>query len=198
MSNKNKSDPSAGIGSGDIKYIVKIAGTLLIICACMAFMLAAVNSITADKIEQNNQNDINAAIQQIFPSASSSKPITGEFDSSVSTVYEVKQGDSVIGHCVSLGSSGFGGSINMMVGIDTNGTVAGIKIITHSETPGLGSRVDNAEYLAKYTGKSGTLVIKQDIDAISGATVSSKAVLNGVNTALSAVSGINTEGGGEQ
>jgi electron transport complex protein RnfG len=65
----------------------------------------------------------------------------------------------------------------------------GVEIISLSETPGLGSRVDDAEYLAQYSGMSVNKVpaLGEDVDAISGATISSRAVLSGVQKALNAL-----------
>ncbi|MCI8388536.1 MAG: FMN-binding protein, partial [Clostridiales bacterium] len=73
------------------------------------------------------------------------------------------------------------------------GQLAGIKIVSHAETPGLGSRVNDNEYLSQYNGLSGKLTISKDVDAISGSTISSKAVLAGVNSALDAYSSIFTK-----
>lgn len=63
----------------------------------------------------------------------------------------------------------------------------GVEIVSLSETPGLGARVNNAEYLRQYVGKGSGLTIGKEISAISGATISSKAVLTGVNTAVAAL-----------
>ena len=88
----------------------------------------------------------------------------------------------------------------MMVGIDPDGAVTGVSIISNSETSGIGSKVMNNETLAngtkvldQFIGKSaadGTLVVGTNVDAITGATVSSKGVTTGVNTALAAAGAI--------
>ena len=68
-------------------------------------------------------------------------------------------------------------------------------IVSLSETAGLGSRVNDAAYLAQYIGKGGSLVFKTDIDGITGATISSKAVLAGVNMAMTALETMGLAGG---
>ena len=66
-------------------------------------------------------------------------------------------GGDILGYAASVSPLGFGGALDMMVGVNSDGTIAGMKIVSHSETPGLGSRVDAPDYLSQYTGKSGTL-----------------------------------------
>ena len=80
-----------------------------------------------------------------------------------------------------------------MVGFDTSGAVCGVNILQISETAGLGSRVNDAGYLAQYKGSAEAKNIGQ-IDVLTGATVSSKAVMNGVNSAIEAYSVYGGEG----
>ena len=99
-------------------------------------------------------------------------------------MYEVLEGDRVVGYCVELASPGFGGDISMTVGFEADGRILGVSIVSLSETPGLGSRVQEAAYLDQYRGQSGPLTLGEDIDAIAGATISSRAVTDGVNRAV--------------
>ena len=85
-------------------------------------------------------------------------------------------------------NSGFGGEIRMMVGISAKGRLTGISIISHAETPGLGAvaaaKTPAGEaFRSSFFGSQGTLSM-DDIDAISGATITSKAILEGVNAAV--------------
>ena len=73
--------------------------------------------------------------------------------------------------------------MTLMVGFRADQTLVGVQILSHSETPGLGARVSDASYLGQYAGKSGTLTLGENVDAISGATISSRAVLSGVKEA---------------
>ena len=105
-------------------------------------------------------------------------------------------GGQVVGYAVSVSASGSQGTISMMVGVDTEGAVTGVSIINNSETSGIGSKVMNNEQLSngtrvldQFIGKSaadGTLTVGTNVDAITGATVSTKGVTTGVNTALAA------------
>ena len=76
----------------------------------------------------------------------------------------------------------------MMVAMTEDKTVLGVKIVSMSETPGIGTKVDDAEYLSQYAGADLSLTAA-DVDVVSGATKSSKAVLNGVIDALEALNG---------
>ena len=81
----------------------------------------------------------------------------------------------------------YGGEINMTVGIDTGNSVKGLEIVSHSETAGLGARIDEPAFRQGFNGITEEAVIGGNVDAISGATISSKAVAAGVNAALDAV-----------
>ena len=119
----------------------------------------------------------------------------------LSEVYEVKSGGDTIGYAFKVTASGSQGNIVMIVGVDTDLTVTGVSIVNNSETKGIGSQVmdDNEATSAgtgaldQFVGKSGagTLVVKQNIDAVTGATVSTKGVTKGVNAALAAAEAMN-------
>ena len=113
---------------------------------------------------------------------------------SVTEAYEVQVGGAPAGYALKIVSSGSQGNIEMMVGVDGEGTVTGVSIVKNSETSGIGSRVMENEngVLDQFIGKSaadGTLAVGTTVDAISGATVSSRGVTTGVNAAL-AVAGV--------
>ena len=117
------------------------------------------------------------------------------------TAYEAKDGGEVIGHAMKIVASGSQGNIEMMVGVDAEGVVTGVSIVDNSETSGIGSKVMSNEPLSsgvgvldQFQGKSaaadGTLTVGKNVDAISGATVSSKGVTAGVNAALAVAGAI--------
>ena len=173
-------------------YFLKIGLTLLVITALVAGMLAAVNMITKDKIDENNLSEQNAAIKSVYGEGDiETEEISGDFSENVGKALSVKQNGESAGYCFEVNTSGYGGNIKMMVGINSDGSVRGIGIVEMSETAGLGSRVSDETYLSQYGGKSTTLTVS-DIDVITGSTVSSKAIMNGVNAALDAFA--STEG----
>ncbi len=167
-----------------IRHILTVGFKLLLISALVAAMLAFVYGITLEPYEKNVEKRKLSAIQNVFQC----EDLTYRTDSAEDAViYTVYRNADLIGYCVQLTSSGFGGEMTLMVGYSADRTILGVQLISHSETPGLGAKVGNADYLSQYEGKSGSLTFGDafggDVDAVSGATVSSEAVLNGVNRA---------------
>ncbi|MGM9662711.1 MAG: FMN-binding protein [Oscillospiraceae bacterium] len=182
------------------KFIVKIAGTLLVISLVVAGLLGLVNGVTADKIAAINAENTAAAMNQVVTVENAEyTPLEISEDvaaaaaayATLDSLYEVRAGGELAGYTVKIIASGSQGSIEMMVGTDTAGAVTGVAIVDHSETSGIGSKVmTNVNgVLDQFKGMSGagTLAVGQNVDAISGATVSSKGVTAGVNAALAAV-----------
>ncbi len=157
---------------------------LLAICFAVALVVAGVFALTKDKIAENEKAEEMSAVQSVFPDMDKLTAIDNA--EGVNSFSEVKKNGEVIGYYANVSPNGFGGAIVLAVGLEPDGKLAGVKVISHSETPGLGSRVAEDNFLSQYEGKSGTLTINKDIDAITGSTVSSKAVTEGVNTAIKA------------
>ena len=116
----------------------------------------------------------------------SGDPVTVEVTGSVVPIKAVyKAGDE--GYVVeSLSPNGFGGALDMMAGLDNDGNVTGIAIISHSETSGLGSKSTDPEWQAQFKGLSGVVSVTKDggqVEAITGSTITSRAVCDGVNAA---------------
>ncbi len=160
-----------------------------------ALLLSCVNALTADKIADNIKREKSAAITEIFPASDSNEQLEFAFDG-MTAVYKVYSGNTAIGYAAEATPLGFGGEMTVMVGVNADGTLAGVKLISHSETPGLGSRVGEGTYLAQYNGKNASQL--NDVDSITGSTISSKAIREGISNALSAYTTLfpcNTDGG---
>lgn len=163
-----------------MKYILKLALILLLITAVVAGLLGFVNDLTKDKIAENTARKANAAMLAVLPSDSYEKLEVSE--EGISEVYKSEKG-----FVVRLNANGFGGAIDIMVGIDLNGTVTGISVISHSETASLGAECTRADWRAQFVGTSGNLKVSKDggtVDALTGATVTSRAVTEAVNRAV--------------
>ncbi len=171
----------------DFKEIFRIGGVLCIICASVALILSFVNMITLEKIAENEEMEKRNAIIALFGSENVEYSTLEDAPETVNDIYNVTEGGSALGYCVSLAPSGFGGGISLMVAVDSEGKVVGTRIVSHSETPGLGSRIENESFLSQFVGANSA---SSDYDIISGSTISSKAVVAGVNTALEALSGV--------
>ena len=171
-----------------VLYILRLSLTLLIITALAAASLAYVNSITKDAIAENQLAKTNRAMSEVLPGAENIQKID-DGSGIVQGVYAAGEDSPVQGWAVLVApNSGFGGEIRMMVGISAKGRLTGISIISHAETPGLGAvaaaKTPAGEaFRSSFFGSQGTLTM-EDIDALSGATITSRAVLEGVNAAI--------------
>ena len=165
-------------------YLFKIGGRLLLIAALTALMLAFVYQLTAEKIAANAEKEMLETVEVIFGKGASTEEVEGDFGNEVLNVYKVTQGGELLGYSVKVVSLGFKGDIEMIVALEPDMTCKSVSVISYNETPGLGSKAADHSFLDQFVGKSGVLAVKKDIDAVAGATVSSKAVTEGVNSAL--------------
>lgn len=166
---------------GGAAYFIRIAGVLTLICSVIALLLAVVNMLTKDTIAANTEKEKIEAISRIFGDVDDVEAYSAEDHE----VYLVMYKKGVLGYTVTVKPQGYGGEIEMLVGIEPGGSVVGIEIISMSETPGVGSRVkSDPDFLPQFKGMTGTLTVGDNVDAISGASISSKAVTSGVNEAL--------------
>ena len=187
----------------DSKFVLKVAGTLTAICLVVAALLGGVNAVTADRIAAINKANTEASLAAVAAAADSTFEQIDVTDAmaaaasaqgaKVTEAYEVKAGGETVGHAFKVVASGSQGSIEMIVGTNADNAVTGVSIVSNKETAGIGSKVmDNnalpsgTGVLDQFIGKSGagTLTVGKNVDAISGATVSSKGVTKGVNGAL--------------
>lgn len=181
---KLKTENRTAITADDVKTILGITLKLFIISTVTALLLAGVNALTADKIAANERAETEAAIAEIFEGNIESKPYTIDI-AGIDQLYVVSVNGVNIGYAAKAVPLGFGGEMTVMVGVYADGTLAGVKLVSHSETPGLGSRAGDPEYLSQYIGKN-SAALEGGIDVITGSTISSEAILEGVNSALAA------------
>ena len=175
-------------------YVLRLAGTLLLICAVTAGLLAGVNSITAPIIDELNAAKTQEAISAVLPGGFDTE--IADYADASGIVSKVYQGAN--GYAVEVGPGGFDNTITMMVGIDNEGKVLGISVVNHTETAGLGAVADadtpkGIAFREQFIGASGSVSVSKDggtMDAITGATITSRAICVGVNAALDCVAGL--------
>ena len=167
--------------------------TLFAICAVAALVLGVTNNITAPVIEERNIQASNEARKIVLSEADEFKELDGMNSDIVLEVYEGIKDGQVIGYTIKTSSKGYGGAIELMVGISKDGKITGVEIGNHSETPGLGSKATEPMFKNQYVDKdvlNSLLVVKgstnndNEISAISGATITSNGVTSGVNAAM--------------
>lgn len=169
-----------------MKETIKLGVILLIITVVSAGVLAISNNLTKDKIAELEMAGSLDALKGIFGENTDFKPLDeGKLEEiigatpSVIEIFEAYDGDSLIGYAIKHVSRGFGGDLVLMTGFNVDGTVAGMDVLEHAETPGLGAKAEEPEFRDKFIGKSTSEEIT--VEAISGATVTTDGVLAGVN-----------------
>jgi len=179
----------------DPAFLIKLTGTLLGICVVVALLLGIVNHVTEPIIDQMKQEKTNQAMAQVLK-ADSYNPVETKVEGVVA-IHEAIVGGQKVGCVVEVAPNGFGGAISMVVGVDANGAVTGIAITKDAETPNVGTKVTRDQsVLDRFVGMShadGDITVNggaNRFDGVSGATVSSKAVTAGVNTALAAAADV--------
>lgn len=177
-----------------LKAIV-IGLKLLLISSLIAAIIAFVYSVTLEQYKQNIEKQKREAMQAIFNSQTLTYTEATVDDA---TVYTVTDNGETLGYCVQIASAGFGGDVSLMIGYNADASIRGVQVVSHSETPGLGAKVEEDAHLSQYNGKSGELILngkENGVDAVSGATISSRAVINGVNEATAIIKDYIEKGG---
>ncbi len=176
-----------------MKDIFRLGAILFVICAVASLMLSLTNNITAPVIEQRNIQAYNESRQEVLQVAEEFNEVKDVKGDLIEEVYQGTKGGEVVGYTIKTTPKGYGGKVEVMVGISNDGKISGVKIGNHSETPGLGSKSADPSFKDQYNGKStktplnivkGNASNENDIVAISGATITSKAVTAGVNAAM--------------
>ena len=170
-------------------YVLRLAVTLLLITAITAGALAWVNSITEDRIAAEKAKKTAEALSAVLSDAADASQLE-EYPNDSGIVTAVYQSET--GYAVQVAPTGFGGTITMMVGVDKDGNVLGVSVVSHTETAGLGAvagdKTSKGEaFRDQFVGMSGELAVTKDggaVDSISGATITSRAVTEGVNAAI--------------
>lgn len=191
--------------SKDIKYVLNIAMRLTVIVAVVVAMLASVNAVTKDRIAENNAASRNAACGELIEGAEfenydiSSLNIDysdiTNFDKNSVVVWRGTKNGELAGWCVEVTGKGYSSDgVGLIVGIAADGkTVLGVKCVSSSETSGIGSKVVADSYLSNFDGKAADEV--SSVDAVSGATRTSRGVRDGIRAAVACVRAVTeTEG----
>lgn len=170
-----------------VKDVIKVASVLFAITAVAAAILASVNSVTAPVIAENDKKAQEIAMKTVLPEATMFGKMEYEICES-SSVTEVYMSDA--GYAIKAAPKGYGGEISMIVGVDNDLKVTGVEIISQSETAGLGAKCTDSEFKAQFVGKTEDIVVakgatkENEVDAITSATITSRAVTKGVNDAI--------------
>ena len=170
--------------------------TLFVICLVATALLGLTNQVTAPIIEQLAIETEIKSRQVVFADAKSFGEVE-ILDDGTSVVEALDDTGNVIGHVVVNTTKGYGGDISVMTGVDAEGKVTGVNILSHAETAGLGAKAAEQNFRDRFLGHIFGITVSKDkagensIDAITGATITSRAVVDAVNAAIEAAGGAN-------
>ena len=171
----------------DAKSILKPTAVLFIICVAVSAALAGTNLLTRDRIAQLEAENAEASRKIVLPQADTHE------SQEDGAYYTGMAGGERAGYVFETGASGYGGTVTVMTGINAEGNITGVVILSHNETPGLGANAKKPSFLDQYlqpAPEGGLSVIKYQtpaqgqIEAMTGATITTNAVTNAVNQAI--------------
>lgn len=171
-----------------LKEVARPALTLFIICFVMTALLAVTNQMTKSKVEEMKQQSEAQSRQIVLPDAT-------VFETKDATYAVGKKGGDLVGYVFTTKAKSYGGDLNVLTGISKEGKVTGVVLLSINDTPGLGLNAQKDSFRNQYkqaVPEKGFTVIKSgdpkdgEIEAMTGATITSKAVTNAVNDAVAA------------
>ena len=183
--------------------MLKLGFILAVFASASCVMLAFVYTGTKAIIEQQDEKKLQATLIELFPNADGFEPINGITSPdpavTIENAYMAMKNGNIIGAALTVSRASYSGSIKTMVGVNTDGLITRVKIMEHSDTPGLGAnaaspsyfvdRANGVTFYGQFTGKKVTdpFIVKNDVAAITASTVTSVAVSNSVKAAGLAV-----------
>ena len=177
------------------KEILRPAVMLTVICLVVTALLAGTNLLTRDQIEQQKQEAARTSRELVLPGVTEFEEAktTGAEGEEVSYCIG-KNGGEIAGYVFTTTASSYGGQIQVMTGIQADGAVTGVELLSINDTPGLGMNAQKEDFRAQYhqsIPESGQFsVIKSgekqngEIMAMTGATITSQGVTDAVNSAV--------------
>ena len=192
-----------------MRDVLKLGLVLMVICAISGGLLAYVHGVTSEIIDERKAQEVAEAMRVVLPSADEFEMLSDDELASlkadpkfadVDEVYEGITDGAPVGVVAKVQAPGYGGKISLLVGMDSSLLVTGLQVLGHSETPGLGANIAKPEFTSQFIGKGGarSLAIDKDggeISGISGATISSRGLVTGVNIVRDLVDVLDITGG---
>lgn len=157
-----------------------------------AAVLLGVYNLTLDLRKANEQKELQAKMETLLPGSTTfaEEAYTGD-DANIAFVYKGETG-----YVIGTSTAGYAGPVHMLIGVSNDGYVTGLQVRQMEETFGLGGEaLSDWEFLAQFLNTKGDAVVGEGIDAISGATVTSKAITRSVNSAVAFVTGTDVDSG---
>jgi Na+-translocating ferredoxin:NAD+ oxidoreductase subunit G len=179
-----------------MRKVMKLGFTLMAVGLVAAVLLGLTYAVTKDRIAEQKRIQEAEACVSAMPAVESAEELREDPELEKKVREKVTDVEKVFrcpsGVIIILKVKGYGGPMRMAVGIGQDGKVAGVSVISHNETPGLGSNVENPDFLEQFVGMGhdDPVQVGEDIQAITGATITSKAAAKDVREALEAYENI--------
>ncbi|MEG0864004.1 MAG: FMN-binding protein [Clostridia bacterium] len=173
--------------------------TVIVVVAAVA--LAMTNQITEKPIADRNLTESQEALRKLFPEADEGtagfESMATEESGGLQFAYTVKKAGETVGYAVKYTVQGYAGPIEVIAGLNADETLRGVNVggSEFKETEGVGSKAKEPAFTDQFTGKKPPLKLGENIDAISGATITSRAVTDGVNEATNKLNAMLGKGG---
>ena len=164
---------------------------LALIAVLAGSLLAFTNQVTAGPISRQNMEKAQGALAELFPEADAFEEIALSDGDELVSAYTAVKGGQPVGYAATVSAQGYGGPIEVITGMEPGFALRGIRVggSDFKETEGLGSKVKESAFTDQFSGKTPPLALGKEIDGVSGATVSSSAVVEGANQAAEWVRG---------
>lgn len=182
-----------------MREFIKLPLLLFAIALIAGALLGITYALTKEPIEMQHELALKNAREELFEDSEfeeiKESPVFQEYDN-IQKIYEAKKGGKTAGYIITLTTDGYGGEILFNVGVTTDGIITGLIVGTNSETPGLGAKASETEFSGQFAGKKSVTLVKGDavaedeVSAITAATITSTALVDGVNQAIEITSEI--------
>ena len=188
---EKRGSPAALLAGPERSYILRLTGTLFGISAAAALLLGIVYYVTKPVIDWRTEEKTKAAMALVLEAEEYPRLEGLTLPDGVTALHEALAGGETVGYVCEVTSNGFGGAMNLVVGVDLEGRVTGVSVIKHSETKNIGTKVVmSSKVLSRFVGLEGPVTLgggENRFDGVTGATFSSRGVTAAVNEALDAV-----------
>ena len=165
-----------------------VLGLIALIAGCA---LGFTNELTSPIIDEQTLVAADEARRAVLPGASEFEQLTVA-DPAIDSCYAGSANGEVVGYTAQVTVKGYGGDVEIVVGVDADGVITGLNVggANFSETAGLGAKAKEPAFTEQFKGLTAPLVLKDNVDSITGASITSGAVVNGVNTAFDYIASI--------
>ncbi len=172
---------------------IKLPLTLFLVTLTAGLILGAASYLTKEPIAQQHELALKKAREELFKDSKFSELedyILPEEHSNIITIYEADKNGKLAGHIITMTKVGYAGEITINVGVSIDGVIKGVIVGINSETPGLGAKASEVEFSGQFAGKKNIKLVKgaissdDEISAITAATITSQALVDGANQAI--------------